>query len=101
MGQRPQLFDRRPDVILELGHERPRPFGVALGKLLEQPHLDGERNQVLLRPVVQVAFDPSPLGVGGRHQTPARCLQLDGLAAQSLERILQRRVQTGLVQRHA
>jgi hypothetical protein len=55
---------------------------------------------VLLRAVVQVAFNASPLGVGGRDQPPTRRLQLGRLPAQLLKRVLQRRVQVSLLQRH-
>ena len=38
MRQRPQLFDCRPDIHLELVHQRPGTFGIALRELLEKAH---------------------------------------------------------------
>src|SRR5438132_7004640 len=48
MCERPQLFDGRPDVMLEAVYQRPRSFGVAFLLLLAQPHLDGMGHEVLL-----------------------------------------------------
>src|SRR5207247_7052272 len=67
--QRPQLSDGRRDVILELVHERLRALGIAFRQLLEQPDLYRQGDEVLLRAVVQIAFNPPPLLVSGRNQS--------------------------------
>ena len=45
---------------------------------------------MLLRAVVQVAFDAPPLGIGGRDQSSTRRLQLGRLPAQLLGRVIRR-----------
>src|SRR2546423_14490024 len=56
---------------------------------------------MLLGAIVQVAFDASSLGVGGRDQASPRRLQLGRLPAQLPERFLERRVEVRFLQRHA
>ena len=46
--------------------------GVAVGELAGEPHAHRERDEVLLRAVVQVALDPAPLGVGRLDDAGAR-----------------------------
>jgi len=98
--QRPEVFNRRTDVVLQLIHQGPGPFGVAPGDLFEKPHLDGKRNQMLLGAVVQITFDSPAFGVCRCDKSASRSLQLKRLPAQSLERVLQRSVEPRLVQRH-
>jgi hypothetical protein len=56
---------------------------------------------VLLGAVVQVALDPSPFGVAARDDARARGAQFVGLAAQLVERTLQRGVELGVVHRQS
>ena len=50
--------------------------GVVRDGVLGETQLDGERDEVLLRAVVQVALELAPLGVAGRDDAGARVLQL-------------------------
>ena len=54
---------------------------------------------MLLRAVVEVALDPTPLGVGGLDDAGPRCAELVGLAADLVERLLERGVELHVVQR--
>jgi len=58
---------------------------VGIGDLTCESHADGERDQVLLRAVVQVAFDAAAFGVGGLDDAGAGSAQLVGLAAHRVE----------------
>src|SRR5207245_9214133 len=68
-GELPQIVDRLIRVVPEL-FEDGTGLAVRRGQGETNFHLEGD--QVLLRAVVQVAFDPSPLLVLGRHQPLAR-----------------------------
>jgi hypothetical protein len=64
-----------------------------------EAEVDHEAEQVLLRAVVQVALDATPLGVGRAHHPGAGGAQLLCLAVQLVERGLQRGVQLHVAQR--
>ena len=73
MRQVAHLRDRLAHVVLHLveqrrdGRTRPADGAVA-EQVAGQAEVDRQRDQVLLRAVVDVALDPAPLGVGGRDQ---------------------------------
>ena len=101
VGERPQLVDRVTHVGAERG-EHLWCGGRVLGDLVGgEAQVDGECDEVLLGAVVEVAFDPPPLGVRRRHQTHARGTQLVVGLAQVVERLLQRGVELAVVQQHA
>ena len=63
VGQLPQLLNRSLNLGRELlQHLHPR-FLVVDNDVLGQPEIHGQRDKVLLRSIVKVAFDPSTLGV--------------------------------------
>ena len=83
--------DRRVDAVRDLSEvvECPRqPFADSgkarkkelarpgLRDVLGSPYAEPERDQALLHPVVQVAFDESPRLVGGRHDPRPRRIEL-------------------------
>ena len=65
VGQVAQLLhgglDLGGDLVERLGGR----FGVLGHQVLDQPDVHGQRHQVLLGAVVEVPFDPPPLGVSG------------------------------------
>ena len=64
-------------------------------------HPYGQRDQVLLRAVVQVPLDRAPCLVGRRHDAPAGGLDLRSLTPHLVQARLQRRVQLRVVQHGA
>jgi hypothetical protein len=64
---------------------------------LSKPECHRDRDEPLLRPVVQVAFDSAPLGVGRLDQTRTRSLQLGQPRAQFRlqARVLERQRSSG------
>ena len=83
--QRVQVRERALGVGGQLVDQRRERWGRL--ELLGQRELDPQRDQPLLRTVVEIALDPPPLGVGRlRHARPRRA------------QVLQRRPQLGLEQ---
>jgi hypothetical protein len=73
-GQLAQLFERALQPLGELVDERP---GVrVVDARLEQPQLEGERDELLLRAVVQVALDAAARLVGRRDDAQPRLAEL-------------------------
>ena len=65
------LLERLVHVAGELLEHGPRPDRIGLGELARQPQVDRERDQVLLRSVMEVALDPASLRVPrGHHAGP-------------------------------
>ena len=60
-----------PDIASELPQQRLRGRRILLGELAGDAEVHGERDQLLLRAVVDVALDAAPLGVGGRDDAAA------------------------------
>ena len=60
-----QLLHRLLQVGADLLEHRLGGVGVGVGDLPHEVHADGQRHQVLLRAVVQVALDAAPLRVTG------------------------------------
>ena len=75
-----------------------RGLGVALGQLAGQADVHGQRHQVLLGAVVEVALDLAPGRVGGGHDAGPGRLQLVGLAPHLVEGLLQGGVELDVVQ---
>ena len=74
--QLPQLLERARQLVAGRGDEQLGGGRVGVDPAPRQPQLQGERDEPLLRAVVQVALDPAALGVPGRHQALARGAQL-------------------------
>ena len=96
-----QLLDGAPDLLGELVDHRLGGLGVVADQVAREPQVHRERDQVLLRAVMEVALHPAPLGVRGGHDPRPGLAQLVGLLAQLVEGRLQRGVQPGVVQRQA
>src|ERR1700760_3412029 len=60
-GQNPQVVERGAYAVLHHGHEF-RDGGRIVGGFLQQTEVNRERDELLLRPVVQVPFDLLPFG---------------------------------------
>jgi hypothetical protein len=74
-GELPQL----PKPLVELVAsvvELAQRLRVALEPRAERPQAEGERDQALLRPVVQVALDASAGRIAGLDDARAGCAQL-------------------------
>ena len=83
MGELAQLGQPAADVRAQLVDQRwPRPRGSSAELALEQPELEVHEDEVLLRPVVEVALDLAPRGVGGRDDPRAGLTQVVGHAPQ-------------------
>ena len=76
MGNVAQLHNRGAHPVF--GHaEAGVQLSVAASDLApRQPDREGDRHEALLRPVVQVALERAPFGVGGSHDTGARGAKL-------------------------
>ena len=71
-----QLRERVRELVARGRHELLR-GGVVADAVLQQPELQRDPDEALLRAVVQVALEPPPLRVAGRDDPLARGLQLD------------------------
>ena len=60
-----QLLHRLLQVAPDLLEHRLRPVGIGVGDLADEVHAHRERDEMLLRAVVQVALDPTALRVAG------------------------------------
>ena len=96
-----QLLHRFLEVEADLVEHRLGLLGIGVGDLAREAHAHRERDEVLLRAVVQVALDAAALGVGRLDDAGARRAELVGLAAHLVERLLQRGVELHVVQREA
>jgi hypothetical protein len=92
-GQITQIVERGAYAALHRGHELPDGRGV-VGGFLQQTEVNRERDELLLRPVVQVPLNLPSLGVLRFHQAPAGGPQL-------IDRGLQLRGQRGVAQDQA
>ena len=98
MGELAQLGERGLRVGAQLFEQTVRRSGVALDQLAREPELHRERNEMLLRAVVQVALDLAARLVGRRDDARAGRAQFLVRDAQVVERSLQRGVERGVVQ---
>ena len=96
-----QLAERRLDVAAQLLEHRLDGLRIGLHELAGQADLDRERDEVLLRAVVEVALDPAPGLVGGSDDAQPGGLELRVALLQGLEAGLERRVEPDVVQREA
>ena len=82
-----RLVQRLLHVAPHLVEERLRRGGIGVRQLARELQVDRERDQVLLRAVVEVALDPAAVGIGGQDEPlPGRAQLLD-LEAQPVERL--------------
>ncbi|MFN8233033.1 MAG: hypothetical protein U0V56_06065 [Actinomycetota bacterium] len=75
-GQVAQVLEGRRRLVADLGEQRASPFRIALDQSVGELQLDRERDQLLLRAVVDVALQASSLVVLGLHDALLRGLQL-------------------------
>ena len=101
VGELAQLLERRCQVAAELLEDRRRLRRVRPRQFARQPHAGHERDQPLLRAVVQVALDAPALRVRRRDDARAGGPELLGLARDLVERLPQLRVQPDVAQRDA
>ena len=98
VGQRAQLLDGVLHVALDLVDHRDGVVRVVLDGVTGQAQLHGQRDEVLLGAVVQVALELAPLGVAGGDDAGPRLLQLVVADLQLVEARLQRGVELHVVQ---
>ena len=72
VGQRPQLLQRLLGGCLELADASCRAKRILREHVLHDAQLDAQRDEPLLRAVVEIALDPSPLVVGAGGDARAR-----------------------------
>ena len=81
-GDRAQVGDRGRDLVDGGVERRDEHLRLARERALQAPQHDAERDQPLLRAVVQVALEPAPLLVAGLGDPRARGLHLGQLQPQ-------------------
>ena len=101
VGQLAQLLDGQLHVVGQLAEHLAGPVRVFGHDVAGQAQVDGQRHQVLLGAVVQVAFDPAAFGVPAGDDAGPRFAQLVRLLAQRVQRGLQRGVELGVVEGQA
>ena len=75
MRELPQFRERRLRVCSEFSKQCAERFSIGVDELTREPELHRERDEVLLRAVVQVAFDLAPRLVGRRNNASTGGLQ--------------------------
>ena len=92
-----QLLQRVRELVARGGHELLGLGGIAADVRADHPQLQRERDEPLLRAVVQVALEPAALGVAGRDDALARRLHLGepGLGLREQTLVLQRHRRRG------
>ena len=101
VGQLAELVEGVLHVAAQLVQHLVRRRPVGVDELLDQPHLHGQGDEVLLGPVVQVALDLAPGLVGRGDDAQAGGRQLLVAFLELLERGLQGRVEADVVQGEA
>ena len=101
MRELPQLLDRLLHLARQLVEHLQPCILVVDDDVPGQAEVDGQRDEVLLGAVVQVALDAAALGVPAGHDARPRLAQRVGLLAHLVERGLQRRVQLRVVEGEA
>ena len=96
-----QLLHRVLEIGRDLVEHLLRGVGIGVGELSREPRAHRQRDEVLLRAVVQVALDAAPFEVGGLDDAGTGAPQLVGLTSDLVERVLQCRVELEVVQREA
>jgi hypothetical protein len=66
-GEPAYVVERFAEMTADLFELCPGSCRIGLEEVARKLQVDAERDQVLLRTVVQRALDPAPLGVGGRN----------------------------------
>jgi hypothetical protein len=74
--QSPELVQSFPDVVAHLLQQRLQARRIRISEPLGQLEIDGERDQVLLRPVVELPLDLASLGVRSGDQPRPGCAEL-------------------------
>ena len=90
MRELPRLVQRLLQVAPHLVEECLRRGGIVVRQLARQLEVHRERDQVLLRAIVEVALDRAAVCVGGQDEPLAGRAELFDLEAQPVERLLRR-----------
>jgi len=101
MGQGTQFLDGVLQALAQLVEDFQGTLRVGLVQPPGQADIDGQRHQVLLRAIVEVALDLTPGGVRGGHDTRPGLLELLSLEPKVLQRLLQGGVELHVVQGQA
>ena len=101
MSQGTQFLDGVLQALAQLVEDFQRALGVRLGQPPGQADIDGQRHQVLLGAVVEVALDLATSGVRSGDDARPGLLELLGLEAEVLQRLLQGGVELHVVQGEA
>ncbi len=99
MRELAELGERRLRIAAQLLEQRRERLPIAVDELTREPELHGERYEVLLGTVVEIALDLAPRLVRRRNDARARSPQLLVRDAEVVERRLQRGVERRVVQR--
>ena len=78
------LAQRRLGLLVRGGHQLPAGLGIVVELLARRAERRGERDEPLLGAVVEVAFDPPPLGLGRVDRRGAARLQVGHLLGEPL-----------------
>ena len=97
----PKLLQGGFDVVPKLLEECRCLRRVGAGQLTREAQIRAQRDQLLLRAVVEVALDAAPLGVRRRDDAGAGGSDLLGLPLHLVERRLELRVEPDVVQSEA
>ena len=98
MRQLAELLNGLLHLTRELVEHLHAGFLVVDDDVLGQTQVHGQRDQVLLRPVVEVALDPAPFGVPAGDDPRPGLAQGVRLLAHLVQRGLQRGVELGVVE---
>lgn len=74
-----RFVERFVDALLQLVETRRQRVRIFADREARELDLDGESNEVLLEPVVEVALDPPALCVRVEYEPLARCAELSDL----------------------
>jgi hypothetical protein len=99
VGEFSELLDRQLHLPGKLVEHLGAGGRVVGDDVARETEIHGEGDEMLLRTVVEIAFDPATFGVTAGHDARPRLAQGVRLLAQLVERRLQRRVQLRVVER--
>ena len=90
MRELPRLLQGQLHLTAHVLEQRICREGIGIHQIARELEVDRERNQMLLRTVVELALDPASVCIVGDSQPLAGRAQLFDLDAQPVERLLRR-----------
>ena len=90
MRELPRLLQGQLHLTTQVLEQRLSREWIGIYQIARELEVDRERDQVLLRTVVEVALDPAAVNIVGDSQPLAGRAQVFDLQAESLERLLRR-----------